>query len=80
MAIGKAACRTNAKALIEVTSQALPVTGRGGLYVCVLLRIARCLDSRLTDNAELTNLTHRPRSARHKHILFLSPVLLLTRR
>jgi hypothetical protein len=32
-------------------SKAIPVTGRGGLQGCKMLRIPHCLDNRLTDGS-----------------------------
>jgi hypothetical protein len=46
---------------------AIPVTGRGGLHGCEMLRIPYCLYSRLTDGGEVVSLTHRPRSTPQKH-------------
>jgi hypothetical protein len=37
-----------------------------------MLRIAHCLDSRLTDSGELVNYTHRPRSNLQKSFFFIS--------
>jgi hypothetical protein len=48
-------------------SKAIPVTGRGGLYGCEMLRILHFLDNRLTDGGEDVSLTHRPRSIAQKH-------------
>jgi hypothetical protein len=36
-----------------VICKAIPVTGRGGLYGCEMLRISHCLDNRLTVNCEI---------------------------
>jgi hypothetical protein len=33
--------------------KAIPVTGRGGLEGCEMLRIPHCIDSRLTVNCEI---------------------------
>jgi hypothetical protein len=41
-------------------AQAIPVTGRGNLQGCEMLRIPHCLDNRLTDGG-------RPRSTPHEH-------------
>jgi hypothetical protein len=41
-------------------SKAIPVTGRGCLYSCKILRIPHCLDNRLTDGGEVVSSTHRP--------------------
>jgi hypothetical protein len=45
----------------------IPVTGRGGLLGCEMLRIPHCIDSRLTIGGEVVNPTHRPRSTLQKH-------------
>jgi hypothetical protein len=55
------------------------VTGRGGMYVFEMLRIAHCLDSRLTDGGVVIVLKHRPRSSPPKYFLFLSLVLISIR-
>jgi hypothetical protein len=44
-----------------IESKTILVTGRGGLQGCVMLRIAHCLDSRLTDGGKVVSLMHRPR-------------------
>jgi hypothetical protein len=41
-------------------SKTIPVTGRGGLYSCEMLRIPHCLDSWLTDGGEVVTPTHWP--------------------
>jgi hypothetical protein len=33
--------------------KAIPVTGRGGLWDCEMLRISHCLNNRLTANCEI---------------------------
>jgi hypothetical protein len=35
--------------VMNIKCKAIPVTGRGGLYGCNMLRIPHCLDNRLTD-------------------------------
>jgi hypothetical protein len=50
----------------EIESKAIPVTGRGCLYHCEILRIALCLDSRVTDDGEVVSLTRRQRSTPQK--------------
>jgi hypothetical protein len=40
-------------------SKAIPVTGRGGLQGCEVLRISRCLDDQLTDGGKAVRLTSR---------------------
>jgi hypothetical protein len=52
---------------IIILRKAIPVTGRGGLYRCEMLRTTHCLDGRLIDGGELVSLTHRPCSAPQKH-------------
>jgi hypothetical protein len=46
----------------NMKSKAIPVTVRGSLFGCEMLRIPHCLDSRLTDGGKLVSPTHRPRS------------------
>jgi hypothetical protein len=53
-------------------SNAIPVTGRGGLQGCKMLRITHCLDSRLTDGGEVVSFMHRPPSTPQKHYFFAS--------
>jgi hypothetical protein len=48
-----------------------PVTGRE------MLRIAQCLDIRLTDGIEVVSPTHRPRSTLQKHYFYASGIHLL---
>jgi hypothetical protein len=45
----------------------IPVTGRGGLYGCEMLRMPRCLDNLLTDGGKVVSPTHRPHSTPQKH-------------
>jgi hypothetical protein len=51
---------------VKKRSKAIPVTGRGGLYGCEMLRIPHCLDSRLTDGGKAVSPTHRPLSTPQK--------------
>jgi hypothetical protein len=44
----------------------LPVTDRGGLYGCEVLRIPHCLDNWLTTGGKVVRPTHRPRSTPQK--------------
>jgi hypothetical protein len=37
----------------KTKNKAVPVTGRGGLWGCEMLRILHCLDNRLTVNCEI---------------------------
>jgi hypothetical protein len=39
--------------------KAIPVTGRGGTYVCETLRLPHFLSNRLTDDGEVVSLTRR---------------------
>jgi hypothetical protein len=48
---------------------AIPVTGRGGLYGCLMLRIPHCLDDQLRDDGKVVSPTYRPRSSPQKIIL-----------
>jgi hypothetical protein len=48
-------------------SKAIPVTGRGGLYGCEMLRIPLFLNNRLTDGGKVDSLTDRLRSTPQKH-------------
>jgi hypothetical protein len=48
-----------------------PVTCRGGLWGCEVLRILLCLDNWLTVSGEVVCLTHWQRSTPQKHLLFL---------
>jgi hypothetical protein len=41
-------------------SKAIPVTGRGGLEGCKMLRIPHCLDNRLTDGGKFVSPKQRP--------------------
>jgi hypothetical protein len=43
-----------------VKSKAIPVTSRGGLYGCEMLRLPDFLNSRLTDGSEVVSLMHHP--------------------
>jgi hypothetical protein len=50
-------------------SKAIPVTGRGGLWGCEMLRIPHYLDNRLTDGGKVVSPTHRPHFTPQKHYL-----------
>jgi hypothetical protein len=52
---------------LRITSKGIPVTGRGGVKCCGMLKITQCSDSRLTDGGEVATLTNRPRSIPQKH-------------
>jgi hypothetical protein len=45
--------------LREEKSKTIPVTGRGGLYGCEMLRIPHSLDNRLTDGGKIVCLCER---------------------
>jgi hypothetical protein len=63
----------------EVKGEAIPVTGRGGLYGCEMLRIPHCLDNGLTVNCEIlatcgsTYSSYLTGSTLHLHKVKLSP-------
>jgi hypothetical protein len=42
---------------ISVKGKAIPITGRGGPYVCEMSRLPHFLDNRLTDGGEVVSLT-----------------------
>jgi hypothetical protein len=44
-----------------------PVTGRGSLQDCEMLRITHCLGNRLTDGGEVVSPTHRPHITPQEH-------------
>jgi hypothetical protein len=46
--------------------EAIPVTGRGGLYGFTTSRLPHFLDSRLTDGGEVFSLTRRPPFTPHE--------------
>jgi hypothetical protein len=47
--------------LVFLNGKTIPVTGRGGLYVCETSRLPHFLDNRLTDGGEVVSRTHLPR-------------------
>jgi hypothetical protein len=47
--------------------KAIPVIGREGVLGCEMLRIAYCLDNRLTDGGKFISPKHRPRSTPQKY-------------
>jgi hypothetical protein len=61
----------------EVTkkSNTIPVTFRGGLYSCEMLRIPYGLHSRFTDGGDNAGLARRPRSTRQQHSLLVSVLI-----
>jgi hypothetical protein len=54
----------------EKKSKAIPVTGRGGLQGCEILRIPHCLDNRLIDGGKVVSSTHWPHFTPQKHYYF----------
>jgi hypothetical protein len=48
-------------------SKAIPVTGRGGILGCAMLRTPHYLDIRLSDGGKIVSTTHRPLSTPKKH-------------
>jgi hypothetical protein len=56
-------------------SKAIPVTDRGGLKGCEMLRVPHCLDNRLTDAGKVVSPTHRPQFTPEKHYLSVSGTL-----
>jgi hypothetical protein len=53
-------------------SKAIPVTGRGGLEGCEMLRIPHCLDNRLTDGGKVVSPMHPPHFTPQKRYLSIS--------
>jgi hypothetical protein len=53
-------------------NKSIPVTGRGGLYGCEMLRIPHCLNNRLTDGGKVVSLNRRTPTTLQKHFLSLS--------
>jgi hypothetical protein len=45
---------------VPVKGKSVLVTGRVGLYGCVMSRSSHFLENRLTDGGEVVSLTHRP--------------------
>jgi hypothetical protein len=46
--------------------EAVPVTGREGLWSCEMLKIPQCLDNRLTDGGRVVNVMRQPHSTPQK--------------
>jgi hypothetical protein len=55
---------------LHIECEAIPVTGRGGLQRCEMLRIPHFVDNRLIDDGEVVSLMHRPSTTLHE--LFFS--------
>jgi hypothetical protein len=55
-------------------SKAIPVTGRGGLWDCEMLRIPYCLDNRLTDGVKVVSPMQRLCSTPQKHYFSVSGI------
>jgi hypothetical protein len=51
----------------KVKKEIGPLTGRGGLQGCEMLRFPHWLDNRLTDECKVVRRIHRPRFTPHKH-------------
>jgi hypothetical protein len=51
-------------------SKDIPITCRGSLWGCEMLRIPYCVYSRLTDGGEVVSLTSRLPCTTHKHFFF----------
>jgi hypothetical protein len=49
----------------------IPVTGRGVLRGCEMLRIPHCLDNQPEDGGEVASFKHRLRSTLQKYFLFI---------
>jgi hypothetical protein len=58
---------TEAYVTISHLPLSYPVTGRGGLEGCEMLRIPHCLDGRLTDGGKVVSPMYRPRYTPQKH-------------
>jgi hypothetical protein len=56
----KANVHRNRTRKVKKKSKAIPVTGRGGLWGCKMLRIPHRLDNRLTDGGKVVSPTSRP--------------------
>jgi hypothetical protein len=52
---------------VKSKSEAIPVTGCGGLYGYEMLRIPHLLDNRHKDGGKVVSPTHRPRSTPQEH-------------
>jgi hypothetical protein len=54
--------------------KSIPVTGRGGLQGCEMLRIPHILENTLTDGGEVVSLTRQPPFTLKKDVLLLISV------
>jgi hypothetical protein len=52
---------------MEGGSKVIPVTGRGGLQGCEMLRISHILDNRIKNGGEIVSLMRRPRFYRQEY-------------
>jgi hypothetical protein len=52
--------------------KAIPVTDRGGLWGCEMLRIPHCVENLFTNGGEVVSPTHPPLSTPQKHYFFAS--------
>jgi hypothetical protein len=59
--------------------EAIPVTGRGGLYGCEMLRIPQYLDSRLADGCKVGSLTRQLLIYSPETLLFIILILVFVR-
>jgi hypothetical protein len=53
-------CRICLRSKSEAKSKSIPVTGRGGLQGCKMIRIPHCLANLLTDGGKVVSPTQRP--------------------
>jgi hypothetical protein len=54
-----------------LNSKAIPVTGRGGLLGCEMLKTPHRLDNRPIDGRKVVSRRHRPRFISHGYFFFL---------
>jgi hypothetical protein len=57
-------------AITKIKNKAIPVTGRGALQGCEMLRIRHCIDNRLIDGGKVVSPTHRSHFTLQKHYFF----------
>jgi hypothetical protein len=55
------------KRMYKVKVKLSPLTGRGCLQGCKMMRFPHCLENQLTDCGEVVSLTYRPHSTPQKH-------------